>query len=150
MIRDALSMGMSIVVFLNYSDSIDALARRMNTNCIYDGRNQKDRQNNIILFQENKESLLITNISAAREGLNLNDTDGNHPRLTLISPCDSITKIKQCLGRVHRENSKSKSIQKFIYVANTQEEDVVDNIGQKLENLTLINNGEITDNDLKI
>jgi superfamily II DNA or RNA helicase len=150
MIRESMDAGMSVVVFLNYSDSIDALASRMNTTCIYDGRNQKIRQRNIELFQSNKETLLITNIAAAREGLNLQDLDGKHPRLSLISPTYSIVHIKQALGRIHRESSMSKSIQKIIYVANTQEDNVVDRIGQKLENLTLINNGEVTDNDLKI
>jgi superfamily II DNA or RNA helicase len=150
MIRESVAEGMSVVVFLNYSDSIDALAERLNTTCIYDGRNVKERQKNLELFQENKETILITNIAAAREGLNLGDELGGHPRLSLISPTDSVTKLKQALGRVHRENSKTKSVQKLIYVAGTQEEDVVNNVGQKLENLTLINNGTITDDDLKI
>jgi len=150
MIRDGLEAGMSIVVFLNYSDSIDALAQRLNTKCIYDGRNEPVRQQYIDLFQSNKENLLVTNIAAAREGLDLPDLDGNHPRYTVISPTYSIVKIKQALGRVHRESSKSKSIQKIVYVANTQEEDVVISAGQKLQNLTLINDGEITDEDLKI
>jgi len=150
MVREGIDSNMSVVVFLNYSDSIDALAKRLDTNCIYDGRNESSRQKNIQLFQENKEHILITNIAAAREGINLGDELGGHPRLSVISPGYSIIKIKQALGRIHRENSKSKSIQKIVYIANTQEEQVVDSVGQKLENLTLINNGEITDNDLKI
>lgn len=101
MIREGLDAGMSVVVFLNYSDSIDALASRMKTNCIYDGRNESVRQKYIELFQENKEPLLITNLAAAREGLNLGDEHGGHPRLSLISPTYSITKLKQALGRIH-------------------------------------------------
>lgn len=150
MIREGVEAGMSVVVFLNYSDSIDALAARLNTTCIYDGRNEKVRGKNIELFQENTEVVLITNIAAAREGLNLGDELGGHPRLSLISPTYSVEKFKQSLGRIHRENSKTKSVQKIIYVADTQEEEVVDSVGQKLENMTLINNGTITDNDLKI
>ena len=150
MVREGIEAGMSVVVFLNYSDSIDALAKRLNTDCIYDGRNEKIRQRYIDLFQENKENILVTNIAAAREGIGLADTDGKHPRLSLISPSYSIIKIKQALGRIHRENSKSVSLQKIVYISGTQEEEVVDNVGQKLENLTLINNGIITDDDLKI
>jgi len=150
MIADGVEAGMSVVVFLNYSDSIDALANRLRTTCIYDGRNINVRQNNIELFQSDKERVLITNIAAAREGLNLGDETGKFPRLTIISPNDSVQKLKQAMGRVHRENSKTKSIQKLLYIAGTQEEDVVDNVGVKLSNLTLINNGVITDDDLKI
>jgi len=150
MVREGVEAGMSVVVFLNYSDSIDALASRLNTNCIYDGRNERVRQKYIDLFQENKENILVTNIAAAREGIGLADIDGKHPRLSLISPGYSIIKIKQALGRIHRENSRSVSLQKIIYISGTQEEEVVDNVGQKLQNLTLINNGIITDDDLKI
>jgi len=150
MVREGLDAGMSVVVFLNYSDSIDALAKRMGTDCIYDGRNESIRQKYIDAFQANTEPLLITNLAAAREGLNLGDELGGHPRLALISPTYSVQKLKQALGRVHRENSKTKSVQKILYIANTQEDAVVENVGQKLENLTLINNGVITDSDLKI
>ena len=121
-IREGLDAGMSVVVFLNYSATIDALAQRMNTECIYDGRNEKIRMKYIEAFQNNTEPLLITNIAAAREGLNLQDLDGHHPRMSVISPNDSIVKIQQALGRIHRENSKTKSIQKILYVADTQEE----------------------------
>ena len=150
MVKEGIDDGMSVVVFLNYSDSIDALASRLGTTCIYDGRNEKTRQKNIELFQSNKESVIIANIAAAREGINLGDELGGHPRLSLFSPPYSVTKLKQALGRIHRENSKSKSIQKIIYVAGTQEDRVVKLMGTKLENLTMINNGEITDDDLKI
>jgi SNF2 family DNA or RNA helicase len=150
MIREGMDVGMSTVVFLNYSDSVDALAARLNTTCIYDGRNEKMRGKNVELFQSNHEPVLVTNIAAAKEGLNLGDETGGHPRLAILSPTYSVLKLKQALGRVHRENSKTKSIQKILYVAGTQEEDVVDSMGQKLENLTLINNGVITDEDLKI
>lgn len=150
MIHEGFDDGMSVVVFLNYSDSIDALAKRFNTKCIYDGRNEKIRQKYIDAFQDNTERLLITNSAAAKEGLNLGDSHGGHPRLSLISPTYSVRVLKQIFGRTPREDSKTKSIQKIIYAANTQEESVVDSVGEKLENLTLINNGEIKDDDLKI
>lgn len=150
MVREGIDSGMTVIVFLNYSDSIDALAKRFNTQCIYDGRNEKIRQQYIDAIQNDKETLLIANSAAAKEGLNLGDASGKHPRLSIISPTYSVQIIKQVLGRVHRENSKTKSIQKIVYAANTQEEGVVDSVGSKLENLTLINNGVITDNDLKI
>jgi hypothetical protein len=89
-------------------------------------------------------------VAAAREGLNLGDEHGGHPRLALLSPTYKVVYLKQCLGRVHRENSKSKSIQRLLYIANTQEDRVVESVGKNLENLTLINNGKNTDEDLKI
>lgn len=150
LINEGLDAGMSVAVFLNFSDTIDALAKRFNTECIYDGRNEKTRQKYLDAFQNNTEPLIITNSAASGIGLDLNDKDGRFPRLAIISPMFNSRLLQQLFGRVWRENSKSKSIQKIIYVANTQEENVVSRCGSNLRNLTLINNGKITDSDLKI
>jgi hypothetical protein len=71
------------------------------------------------------------------------DLDGQHPRLTLISPDDNSNVIKQCLGRAVRENSKSKTLQKIVLVNNTVETQVMANLGQKLDNMELINDGDL-------
>ena len=76
-------------------------------------------------------------------GLNMPDLDGTHPRLTLISPDDSAVSIKQCLGRAVRENSKSKTIQKIVLANNTIETTVMNNLQQKLDNLELLNDGDM-------
>jgi len=144
MILDSVESGMSVVVFLNFSASIEALSKKLNVNCIYDGRvGDKKRLENIRKFQLNEEKILITNSGAAREGLNLGDEHGGFPRLSIISPNDSAQKMKQCLGRIHRENSKSKSVQKLIYISGTAEEDVMKNVQQKISNIDLIHDGDL-------
>ena len=53
--EEAMENGMSIVLFMNFKDSIDALAERLKTKCIIDGRNKpKERQANIDAFQNDK------------------------------------------------------------------------------------------------
>jgi superfamily II DNA or RNA helicase len=150
LVRDGINQGMNVAVFLNFSDSIDALATRLNTQCIFDGRFKKTRDENLNQFQLNSEKVIICNSGAAREGLDFGDSYGNHPRLSIIAPTDSSQKLKQIFGRVCREDSKTKSIQLVVYVADTAEEDVVDNVNQKLKNMSYINNSDLTDSDLKI
>jgi len=76
--------------------------------------------------------------------LSLHDLNGNYPRISLISPTPSAIDLKQCLGRVWREGAKTKSIQRIVFVANTVEEEVCDKLRTKLENLDLINDGDLS------
>ena len=130
MVEESVESGMSVVVFLNFSESIDALAQRLNTKCIFDGRvGDKIREQN--------------KTSAGGVGLSIGDELGGFPRVSIISPDDSAVKMKQVLGRTVRENSKSKSLIKFVFVSGTIEEKVSNNVKQKLNNLSLINDGDL-------
>ncbi len=142
--EEGLEAGMSIVIFLNYSESIDILSKMLNTSCIFDGRlKDLERIQNLENFQLNKDPVILVNLKAGNMGINMPDLDGKHPRLTLISPDDSAVAIKQCLGRAVRENSKSKTIQKIVFCNNTIEVEVMKNVSQKLDNLQLINDGDL-------
>jgi len=44
---------------------------------------------------------------------------------------------------VWRENSKSKSVQKILFVAGTVEERVCQNVQEKLKNLDILNDGDL-------
>jgi len=149
MIEEGLESDMSIVVFVNFTETLNAISKRLNTQCIFDGKT-KDviRQKNIDDFQAGKERVILVNIASGGAGLSLHDTDGKYPRLALISPSYSAVLMRQATGRVWRENGKSKSIQKIVFVANTIEESVCQNVKNKLDNLDLLNDGDlIIDNE---
>jgi superfamily II DNA or RNA helicase len=144
LVEDGLEAGMSIIIFVNYCETIDALSKLLKTDCVFDGRLPENvRQENLARFQRNEERVILVNIKAGNVGLNMPDLDGQHPRLTLISPDDNSNVIKQCLGRAVRENSKSKTLQKIVLVNNTVETQVMANLGQKLDNMELINDGDL-------
>jgi superfamily II DNA or RNA helicase len=145
MIEESLENNMSVAVFLNFTESINALAKRLNTKCIINGEvKDKDRQQNIDDFQSDKQRVIIINTAAGGAGISLHDINGKHPRIALISPSYSAVNMRQSMGRVWRDGSKSKSIQKIIFVANTIEEKVCDSVNQKLANLDLLNDGDLT------
>jgi len=144
MIEESIEAGMSVVVFLNFSESIDALAQRLNTKCIFDGRvGDKIREQNKLDFQLNKERVIIINCAAGSVGLSIQDLTGEYPRIALVSPDDSAFKMKQVQGRTVRENSKSKSIIRFLFISDTIEEIVSNNVKQKLDNLETLNDGDL-------
>lgn len=144
MVEEALEDGMSVVVFVNFTETIHALSKRLNTNCIFDGKTaDKVRQTNVDDFQEDKQRVILVNIASGGAGLSLHDLNGQHPRLALISPSYSAVLMRQATGRVWRDDAKTKSIQKIVFVADTVEEDVCENVQKKLDNLDLLNDGDL-------
>jgi len=73
----------------------------------------------------------------------LHDSEGSFPRVSLISPTFSAIDLKQALGRVHRADSRSKSIQKIVFAAGTVEDKVCHAVRRKLNNIDLINDDEL-------
>lgn len=144
MIEEAREQGFSLVVFVNFTETINALSNRLNTNCIFDGKTPDIvRNKNVELFQNNDEKIILINIQSGGAGLNLHDLHGNNPRMSIISPTYSPTHMRQALGRIWRDDAKTKSIQRIVCVANTVEERVCQSVKQKLNNLDLLNDGDL-------
>lgn len=147
MVEEGLESGMSVVVFVNFTETLNALSQRLNTKCIFDGKTTDlIRQQNVDNFQDDKERVILVNIQSGGSGLNLHDLHGNYPRLSLISPSYSAVLMRQATGRIWRDDAKSKSIQKIVFVSGTAEEDVCDTVKNKLNNLDLLNDGDLIGN----
>jgi superfamily II DNA or RNA helicase len=145
MIEEGLENGMSVVVFVNFTETLHAIAQRLNTQCIVNGEQayQSVRQQNIDDFQNDKQRVILVNIAAGGAGLSLHDINGKYPRLALISPSYSAVNMRQATGRVWRDSAKSKSIQKIVFVAKTVEERVCESVNRKLENMDTLNDGDL-------
>ena len=143
MIEDGIENGMSVVVFVNFTETLEALAKRLNTRCIVNGQvKDKERQQNIDDFQSDKERVILVNIAAGGAGLSLHDLNGKYPRLSIISPSYSAVQMRQATGRVWRDSAKSKSVQNIVFVSKTVEVDVCEAVNKKLDNLDLLNDGD--------
>ena len=145
MAEDAVEAGMSVALFVNFSETVRALSKRLDTNCVVWGENKgNERDNNIAAFQSDKKRVIIINIKAGGAGLSLHDLNGNYPRISIISPSPSAVDLRQALGRVWRDGGKTKSLQKIVFVANTVEEEVCEKVKLKLQALDTINDGDIS------
>lgn len=141
--------GASIVIMLNYSWSIDLLYKSLKSSGINDiglitGCN-KDRDDTIRNFQQDKLRIIILNIKAASVGISLHDTRGYYNRISYISPSDNIYELQQALGRIYRATSQSNVHQYFITVIDSIEMDVYQNYINKLNMMSKLLNGK---NDL--
>lgn len=142
--ENAVEENASVVVFVNFRATMDAICSRLKTNCVVHGTQSEEERNKAIDdFTADRERVIVVQIKAGGTGTNLNDQHGDHPRVALISPSFSMVTMKQALGRVARVNNKTASIQRIIYAAGTPEEKACTAVRAKIKNL-----GALTDGDL--
>lgn len=142
--KDFIENGFSVVIFVNFTQTLKTLQKMLKTNCvIYGGQTDNERQTNIKNFMKNKEKVIVCNIKAGGVGVSLHDIHGNHPRASLISPTWNSLDLVQSLGRIHRAGGKTKSLQRIIYAARTIEENIARKIKGKIKNISSINNGDL-------
>ena len=146
--RDAHASGNSIVIFVNFRNTAQALLNNLtsldnNIGWIGGSQNKWERELEVKRFQRNESRILICMTQAGGTGLSLHDENGDYPRVSLISPSFSAIDLKQALGRVHRATGKTPSIQKIVFANDTIEMGVCDSVRKKLNNIDLINDDEM-------
>ena len=134
--------GHSVGIFVNFHQTIDALAEKLGTDCIIDGRT-KHRQRNIDRFQANSERLILVQTAAGGAALSLHDLHGGFPRGGLVSAGFSARALKQLLGRFPRDGGKSPSFYRIIFAAGTVEADIQKAVSMKLRNLDSLIDGDL-------
>ena len=152
MIEDWYDEGISPVVFVNFTDTVEAIEKQLAKNSKFDGKiarivggqSDKVRQNDIELFQSDVKRIMIANLAAGNAGVSLHDLIGNHPRGSIISPSYSAINLLQALGRIHRAEGKTKCIQKVMFAAGTIEVEACKRVQCKLNNLECLNDGDLT------
>ena len=145
---DAHASSSSVVIFVNFRDTAQALINRLssldeNIGFIGGHQNEFERQLEVNKFQSNDSRILICMTQAGGTGLSLHDETGDFPRISLISPSFSAIDLRQALGRVHRATGKSPSIQKIVFANDTVEMRVCKAVREKLNNIDLINDDEM-------
>lgn len=148
--NDFLHNGFNVVIFVNFTKTLEQIAEMLHTKSVIHGQQTQIERDNIILdFQNNKTNIIVANIKAGGLGISLHDIHGGHPRISLISPTWSSIDLTQALGRIHRAGSKTKSLQRIVYCANTVEEKIADKLKIKLKNINSINNGDLDLSNIK-
>ncbi len=152
MIEDWYDEGISPVVFVNFTDTVEAIEKQLAKNRKFDGKiarivggqSDKVRQKDIELFQSDNKRIMIANLAAGNAGVSLHDLNGNFARGAIISPSYSAINLLQALGRIHRAEGKTKCTQKVMFAAGTIEEDACKRVQSKLNNLECLNDGDLT------
>ena len=132
---DYVDGGNSVVIFVNFSATVDALCSTLNCRKIDGRQTAEERQEAVDRFQRDEDHCLVVNIAAGGTGLSLHDTIGDRPRISLISPTFNAKDYLQVLGRIHRNGAKTDAIQKVLVAAKSIEETVMKAIDIKVANM---------------
>jgi hypothetical protein len=152
MIEDLYDEGKSVVVFLNFTESIVALKERLlkikkfknKIGEVYGEISFKQRWKDIDEFNADKKRVLICNLRAGGASLSFHDLNGKYPRASLISPSFSAVDMMQALGRIHRQGGLTKCYQRILFAAGCIEEDACRKVQTRLNNLSCLNDGDLT------
>ena len=153
MVEDLYDEGKSVVLFLNFTDTVDSVVKRLEKlpkfngqiGYIVGGQGDKARVKDIEAFQADHKRVMVVNISAGGTGVSLHDLNGKFPRASLISPNWSAYNMRQALGRIWRLEGKTKSYQRIVYAAKCIEEQICHRVQGKLECLDTLNDGDLAE-----
>ena len=153
MMKEHLEENHSVVVFCNFKDTLWKLKSYcteagLAVSEIHGDQNAADRDWNIAEFQKNNRHVCLAIVQAGGMGVSLHDLNGR-PRVSIIFPPLTARDLKQALGRIHRAGSLSPAVQKIVFAAGTVEEDVCKMVKRKLDNLDLLNDGDVSGGILK-
>jgi len=140
MVRDARDEGYSVVVFVNFSETLNTLCSMLgpDTARVCGGQSGSEREHNVQRFQRNECGVIVCNTAAGGVGVSLHDELGGHPRMSLISPTFNEKEYVQVLGRIHRAGSKSPALQRVLVASKTIEEKVVAKLEEKRKDMAAL------------
>lgn len=139
-----LEEGNSVAIFVNFTQTLKTIADELKTNCTIHGQQtMEERTKAIDDFNSDKSHIIVCNSKSGNCGISLHDQNGNFPRISIISPSWSAQDILQTLGRVHRANGKTAVRQRIIFCKDTIEEQICKNMVEKIQNIALLNDGDM-------
>lgn len=153
-IEDRLEEGESVIVFLQFTKTLEAVASRLDgvpysvvagmiPRSLQLQRGNISRDEQLRLFQSGEHRLILCQTDAGSESIDLHDTDGRFPRHVIVFPTYKSVTLIQALGRAVRSGAKSPVVQRIVYSSGGIEEKIARVIESRLENLSLLSDGEL-------
>lgn len=154
MIEDLFDEGKSVVLFINFEDTVNAIMSRLGRlkkfigkiAFVVGGQTAKAREQDIADFQADVKRICIANVAAGGVAISLHDLNGKFARASIVSPNWSAVQMMQCLGRVWRQGGKTKSYQRIVYAAGCIEEQICRRVQDKLSMLNRLHDGDLAEN----
>ena len=118
--EEAIEQGHTVAIFVQFSATVQALAKRLNTDCLYTGAEPHEvREVNRMRIQRDEERKIILNVGAGAESIGIQDVTGRFPRLGLVTPGFNPVTMNQLFGRLPRDGGKTPSIYRILFPAGT-------------------------------
>lgn len=146
LIKKYLEIGKSIVVFVNFLNTLNGLEKVLKRtgleySSVQGGQSLEQRDIEINKFQANNTRIIICTMQSGSQSISLHDIHGNAPRVSLILPSFSSIDLIQAFGRIYRVGLKTPAIQKIILCDDVYEKLICEKIKEKLQfNIKLAEN----------
>ena len=148
--EDLVDEGKSVLIGVNYTDTIDALYSRLaktfgadKIGRIYGGQSFAERHADINGFQSDKKRIIIANLSAGGECVDLQDITGKHPRASLVNPSYRAISVLQFIGRHDRAGAMTDCLTNLVLASGTIEASVGAKFNHKKGHLDILNDGDL-------
>lgn len=142
--KQAEENGFHVAVFVNFTATLHELAKRLKTDClVYGGQNKDERQRNIDQFQSDESPWICLNADAGGIAIGLHDLLGNFARCGIVSLGYNARTTRQVFGRLPRAGAKSKSLYRCPLVAGSVEEKIHRALTAKLDQIDSLNDGDL-------
>jgi superfamily II DNA or RNA helicase len=147
--KEHVEAGHSVIIFTQFVATLEEIVKKLKTQCYISGGQSPDHRSRALRdFGADKERILVANIQAGGVSIDgMQDLKGEYSRVGLVCPTDDAVLLKQTLGRIHRSNSKSKSMNILVYAAGTVEEKIFKNVNHKIANINILNDGDLAETE---
>lgn len=149
MIEDLQSTGRSVLVFVNFRDSLERLRRHFEDQrpaMIYGGQDLEGvpREGERLRFQRDETLLWLAMIQAGGIGISGHDLIGRHPRASLILPGVSAEQVIQADGRDHRAGGLTPVDHYYLFSDCKTERQIRHRLDEKISNIETLLDGDLT------
>ena len=147
LVEDGLAEGNSIICAFNFREPLFELQKMFaseNPAVVVGGQTPAERQAEVDRFQRNECRLLLIMVQAGGTGLDVGDNLGGHPRLMLANLPLSSVEFLQLLGRAHRSNSLTPTVNKLILLEGVPvEEKIFKILSRKVSQLSSLQGDDL-------
>lgn len=119
-VEDAIDEGSSVVVFVNFKETVKALALRLKTDCIFTGdESQAQKDANRMRFERDESRVILVTSAAGGESVSFADRRGEFPRVGVVMPSFKAVDMNQLFGRLPRDGAMSPSVYRLLFARGT-------------------------------
>lgn len=141
--RDLVEQGHWVLAFFNFLDPMDVFIKKTDCARVIRGVTPSDERESYLRDWRRNGGILAAQSATMCEGVDCHDTDGDKPRVSLVSLPWSATIYRQIMGRTHRAGQKSPAIFKPFFVKDTPEQTrLLPTLTKKMENLATLRDAD--------
>lgn len=141
--KDLVETSHWVLAFFNFLEPLDEFATLAGTERVIKGSTDGPIREEHLNNWRKEGGILAAQSATMCEGVDCHDTDGDKPRVSLVSLPWSATVYRQLMGRTHRAGQKSPAIFKPFFVKDTPEQTrLLPNLTTKMENLATLRDAD--------